>query len=74
MRQEPATNSFDVAIVNTGLGRTAEALDGLEHAYRDRTPWLMFLRVDGRLASLRGNPKFEAIATAMHVPVPTASR
>jgi TolB-like protein/tetratricopeptide (TPR) repeat protein len=68
MRQDPSTTSFDVAIVNGGLGRTAEALDGLEQAYRDRIPWLMFLRVDGRLASLRGNPRFEAIATAMNIP------
>ena len=68
MRQIPSTNSFDVAIVNAGLGRTAEALDRLEQAYRSRIPGLMFLRVDDRLASLRGNPRFEAIATAMHIP------
>jgi tetratricopeptide (TPR) repeat protein len=74
MRQNPLTNSFDVAIVKAGLGRTGEALDLLEQAHRDRIPWLMFLRVDGRLASLRRNPRFEAIATAMHVPAPTASR
>jgi DNA-binding winged helix-turn-helix (wHTH) protein/TolB-like protein/tetratricopeptide (TPR) repeat protein len=68
LRQDPMTNSFDVAVVNAGLGRTVEALDLLERAYRDRSPWLMFIRVDGRLASLRGNPRFEAIATAMNVP------
>jgi TolB-like protein/DNA-binding winged helix-turn-helix (wHTH) protein/tetratricopeptide (TPR) repeat protein len=68
MRQNPMTTSFDVAIVDTGLGRTAEALDRLEQAFRERTPWLMFIRVDLRLASLRGNPRFESIAAAMKIP------
>ena len=68
MRQNPITTSFDVAIVNVGLGRMAEALDGLEQAYRERIPWLMFIRVDGRLARLRGDPRFEALATAMNIP------
>ena len=68
MRKNPSTNSFDLAIVNVGLGRTAAALDGLEQAYRERVPSLMLLRTDVRLASLRGNPRLEAIATAMHIP------
>jgi TolB-like protein/DNA-binding winged helix-turn-helix (wHTH) protein/tetratricopeptide (TPR) repeat protein len=68
LRQDPLTNSLDIAIVNAGLGRTSEALDGLEQAQRSRNPWLMFLRVDGRLSSLRGNPRFEAIAAGMNIP------
>jgi len=68
MLQTPLTNSFDLAIVNVGLGRTAEALNALEQAHRDRALLLMFLRVDARLASLHGNPRFEAIATAMNIP------
>jgi len=46
----------------------SEALDGLEQAYRERIPWLMFIRVDGRLARLGGDPRFEALATAMNIP------
>jgi tetratricopeptide (TPR) repeat protein len=68
MRQNPSTNSFDFAIVNAGLGRTGEALDRLEQAYRERIPWLMLLRGDVRLASLHGNPRFVAIARAMNIP------
>jgi tetratricopeptide (TPR) repeat protein len=70
MHEDPLTNSFDFAIVNTGLGRTAEALDLLERARQERILWLMFLRVDERLASLRGNPRFETIASAMRIPTP----
>jgi TolB-like protein/tetratricopeptide (TPR) repeat protein len=68
IQKSPSTNSFDLAVVNAGLGRTGEALDNLEQAYRNRIPWLMFLRGDVRLASLRGNRRFEAIATAMNIP------
>jgi hypothetical protein len=68
IQKSPSTNSFDLAVVNAGLGRTGEALDNLEQAHRNRIPWLMFLRGDVRLASLRGNPGFEAIATAMNIP------
>jgi tetratricopeptide (TPR) repeat protein len=68
MQQNPATTSFDLAIVNAGLGRKGETLNNLEQAHRDRIPWLILLRVDRRLASLRGNPRFEAIAAAMKIP------
>ena len=54
--------------MNVGLGRTSEALDLLEQAYRERAMWLMFLQVDGRLASLRGNQRFEALAARMKIP------
>lgn len=70
MRANPLSNSLDFAIVNVGLGRTSEALDLLEQAYRERVVWLMFLRVDERLASLRGNQRFEALAARMKVPAP----
>ena len=70
MNQNPLTNSFDLAIVNAGLGRAAKALDHLGQAHQERILWLMFLRVDERLASLRGNQRFEAIATKMSIPAP----
>jgi tetratricopeptide (TPR) repeat protein len=70
MRRNPLTNSFDLAIVNTGLGCSDEALDLLERARQERILWLMFLRVDERLQSLRGNRRFEAIATEMQIPLP----
>jgi serine/threonine-protein kinase len=70
MRASPLSNPFDFAIVYTSLGRTSEALDLLDQAYRERVMWLMFMRVDERLASLRRNPRFEALAAAMKIPAP----
>ena len=70
LHRNPLTNSFDLAIVNAGLGRTTEAFDLLEQAHRERILWLMFLRVDERLASLRGDPRFELIGRQMRIPMP----
>jgi TolB-like protein/DNA-binding winged helix-turn-helix (wHTH) protein/tetratricopeptide (TPR) repeat protein len=70
MRANPLSTSLDYAFVSVGLGRTSEALDLLDQAYREHIPGLMFLRVDERLASLRGNQRFEAIAAAMKIPAP----
>jgi hypothetical protein len=59
---EPPTTAYD--------GDIAKALDLIEQAYRERVTWLMFLRVDERLASLRGNQRFEALAARMKIPAP----
>jgi hypothetical protein len=70
MHRNPMANSFDFAIVLAGLGRKEAALDLLERAREERVLWLMFLRVDERLASLRGNSRLEAIARQMKIPPP----
>lgn len=68
MRQNPSTNSFDFAIVNAGLGGQGRLSTGWSRPIRERIPWLMLLRGDVRLASLRGNPRIAAIARAMNIP------
>ena len=70
MRANPLATSFDLAVVTAGLGRKSQALDLLERAYQQRILWLMFMRVDERLATLRENPRFEAIASKMRIPAP----
>ena len=56
-----ATNPNFFAAV--GLGDKAEALRGLEEAYGDRDgDALGLIRVDPLLASLHGDPRFEALA------------
>ncbi|HWS72690.1 MAG TPA: tetratricopeptide repeat protein, partial [Thermoanaerobaculia bacterium] len=50
-----------LARVNAGLGNTAEALRWLEQAYADRSESLVWLHVDPTFASLRTEPRFEAL-------------
>ncbi len=58
--RQPA--SLRMAFLEAQAGHTEAALDLLETARVERDPWLVFLRVDPRLDSLHGEPRFEALA------------
>jgi DNA-binding winged helix-turn-helix (wHTH) protein/TolB-like protein/Flp pilus assembly protein TadD len=49
---------FNIAIIYAGLGEKDRAFKWLEHAYADRSLWMVFLEVDPRLDSLRSDPRF----------------
>lgn len=53
--------SSDFVFVNTGLGQRDEAFHWLERACEERDSHLPFLHVDPRLASLRADPRFNAV-------------
>ncbi len=57
---------YDIAVVHAGLGNTSEALKHLRDAVEDRSAWLVFVNVDPRLDSLRGEVGFGEIGTALH--------
>jgi serine/threonine-protein kinase len=50
------------ALVYTGLGRREEALRALERAYEERSTVLAYLLIDPRLAPLRQEPRYLALA------------
>ena len=50
------------ALVYAGLDRRAEALRALERAYEERSTVLAYLLIDPRLAPLRDEPRFVALA------------
>jgi len=54
--------SYWFALVHTGLGERTEALRYLERAYEDRSTVLAYLLIDPRLAPLRQEPRFIALA------------
>lgn len=49
---------FNVAIIYAALGEKDQAFDWLEKAYEDRSLWMVFLKVDPRLDSIRPDPRF----------------
>jgi eukaryotic-like serine/threonine-protein kinase len=59
---------FEVALVHVGLGRVDEAFDWLERAYRQRSDWLVYLRIDPRLDPIRSDPRFEDLAQRVGIP------
>jgi hypothetical protein len=54
--------SYYFALVHTGLGERDQALRYLERAYEERSTVLAYLLIDPRLAPLRSEPRFVALA------------
>lgn len=51
----------DVARVYLVLGQRDQALDWLERAYEQGSPWVVFFRADMSWQSLHGEPRFKAL-------------
>ena len=54
--------SYWFALVHAGLGEGDQALRYLERAYEERSTVLAYMQIDPRLAPLRNNPRFLALA------------
>jgi tetratricopeptide (TPR) repeat protein len=48
---------YDIAMIYVGLGDAGQAFAWLEKAYEDRSDSLVWLRIDPRLDSIRGDPR-----------------
>jgi TolB-like protein/DNA-binding winged helix-turn-helix (wHTH) protein/thioredoxin-like negative regulator of GroEL len=55
-------SAFDIALIYVGLGEDKRALAWLERAYRERSPLLIYLKVDPRFDGLRTDPQFQDLA------------
>jgi TolB-like protein/Tfp pilus assembly protein PilF len=53
---------YSFALVHLGLGDKEEALRWLEQSYQDRFPEVIRIKTEPLLDSLRGDPRFEALA------------
>ena len=51
----------DIALVHAWMGETDKALDWIEKAHDERTPWMSFVKVDPIWDPLRNEPRFQAI-------------
>jgi len=61
-------SSYDMALIYAGLGETDQAQEWLERAYRDRSPWMVHLKVDPRLDPLRSDPRFQDLIRRVGLP------
>ena len=57
--------AFSIAIVYVGLGNRDRALDWLEKAYQDRSVYMVYLKTDPILDSLRSDPRFISLLHRM---------
>ncbi|MBI1766043.1 MAG: hypothetical protein HYR56_31955 [Acidobacteria bacterium] len=70
-RQQHYVSPYHSAVVHTGLGDRAAALQFLEEAVKERSEWISHLPLDHRLRSLRNDARYQAIlAQAGHVDAP----
>jgi hypothetical protein len=51
-------SSFYSALVHSGLGDRAAALDELERAFTERSSWMVFLNVERAFDGFREDPRF----------------
>ncbi|HTM26929.1 MAG TPA: protein kinase [Vicinamibacterales bacterium] len=58
------------ALVQSGLGRQAEAVALLDRAYDEHDFALVYLQVAPWFGGMRGNPRFARLAARMQLPVP----
>ncbi|MEZ4588916.1 MAG: BTAD domain-containing putative transcriptional regulator [Gemmatimonadales bacterium] len=63
-------NTLRTAALWALAGDTTRAMDGLERAYVERNPGLIYLRTDFGFAGFRSHPRFRQVAQRMHLPEP----
>ena len=61
LRQRRYFSPYWISVVLAALGRRAEALRWLEIANEERSPWIVFLREDPKLACLQSDRNFQRI-------------
>jgi serine/threonine-protein kinase len=65
---------YAFAVVLTGLGDKAHAIDELEHGYDDTGFYISLIKVDPLFDDLRGDPRFEALVQKVIAPKPEDRR
>jgi tetratricopeptide (TPR) repeat protein len=58
---------YDMAEIHIGLDEKEQALKYLEMAYADHSFAMVFLRVDPRFDSIRGDPRYQDLLRRMHL-------
>lgn len=58
---------YSVALIYTAMGRKAEALDWLDKAYREKDPWIVWIRVLVEWDSLRSEARFNNLLRSMNL-------
>lgn len=67
MSRERHVSPYVRAVVHCGLGEVDEALAMLMQAFYEKSPWLVFLRIDPFLTRLYGEPEFENLLDKLHM-------
>jgi TolB-like protein/Tfp pilus assembly protein PilF len=69
LSREEYVTAYAVALVHAALGRRDSAFAWLDRGVSERTHWLVWLRRDSRWDPLRADPRFEALARRVGLPL-----
>jgi tetratricopeptide (TPR) repeat protein len=58
---------YDLAVIYAGLKERDQTWKYLELAYQDPSYWILFLRIDPRFDSIRGDPRYQDLLRRMHL-------
>ena len=61
-------SSYHAAVIYAGLGEKDKAFELLDQAAQERSTLLVYLRKDPRLATLRSDPRFQALLSRVGLP------
>ncbi|MBI4421231.1 MAG: protein kinase [Gemmatimonadetes bacterium] len=67
-QQRGYVSPYDIALVYAGLGDKDQALEWLQRAYQERSSLLVFALREPRIAPLRSDPRFAALARQFSLP------
>lgn len=59
--------SYWIALIYTGLGAKDEAFEWLERAFRERSSWMAWIKVEPRFDVLRSDPRFVSLLKRMRL-------
>jgi len=58
---------YQIALIYVGLGENEVAFDWLQKAFADHSYWLLFLKIDERMATMRSDPRFADLLRRMNL-------
>ncbi|MFN2579307.1 MAG: alpha/beta fold hydrolase [Pyrinomonadaceae bacterium] len=70
MSESRYVSSYDMALIQSGLGETEECFEWLNRAYEVRDGWMIYITVDPRWQSLRSDPRFCRIVQSVGLAPP----
>jgi len=66
--QHSYVSAFSFAVVHVGIDDKDQAFFWLQKAYEERSPELVFLKVDPRFESLKSDARYEDLLRRMNFP------
>jgi TolB-like protein/DNA-binding SARP family transcriptional activator len=67
LSEQEYVSPYDIAVIYVGLGEKDQAFAWLERAYENRSPWLVYLKVEPALDPLRSDPRFADLLCRMNL-------